>query len=379
MPVVAAQPPNFTPPIPVISGHATSAQIAIDPAGDVHLLWCEVEPGFRQSKVLYARSTDHGATFSPSMVVASSVSAQPRLAVSADGIVYVAWVDIRRRRFAISVSRDGRTFSQPTYVADGTVGSLAADRAGLVYVAWDEYVQKHFEVRLASSHDLGRTFSKPITVTADAEGFRSPAITVDNEGRLLVVWEGPGISVSRLDSRETVGKPVVLPRGLVSEDHLPSIKAAAKQHVYIAWEAVKAKQSAIMFSRSEDDGQTFSLPANISRSSGDAWDPRLEVAPDGTIDVVWSNSSGAGSGLYNQRIAFSRSVDGGRTFSQPTVFSEYPVSFNPAIAVDNQGNTYVVWEHWNSTTGPSVGSDLLLSRSRPDEPANRSEQSGSHK
>jgi len=355
--LAAEQPPSVNAASRIVSGHAHAPQVVADSSGIVHLVWSDGDAHSQQTRILYARSTDHGGKFSSPVLISSNKPTQPFLAVGKDGTVFVLWVAAGQRRIMLATSRDGLSFSRPVEIADGASPCADIDRSGVLYVAWDGWAKNHFEIRMATSSDRGKTFSKPITITAEAQGFRSPAITVTQQGVPLVAWEGSGISVSRSENGRAF-TTITLPRGMGAEDHLPSIKVGSGGHVYLSWEALEKKQYAIMFSRSDDDGKTFSAPAKISGSSVAAWDPKLDVAADGTIMLVWSSAPGAV--LYQQYIHFARSSDDGRTFSQPAVLSDCASSFHPSISADSERNSFLVWECWGSATDLSTGSDLLL-------------------
>ncbi len=357
----------------VASGHVHAPQVVADSAGIVHLIWSDIDVGSGRTKIFYSRSTDQGAHFSSPILIASNNPTQPFLAVANDGTVFVLWVAAEQREIMLATSRDGLSFWGPVGVAVGDSPSADIDRSGVLYVVWDIWVKNHFEIRTASSKNGGKTFSRPITITTEAQGFRSPALAVDERGALLVAWEGRGISISRSENGRAF-TTITLPRGIAAEDHLPSakvsgrvinaedhlpnIKAGRRGQVYVTWEALAHKQYAIMFSRSEDDGKTFSPPVKIFSSSVAAWDPKLEVAADGTIPLVWSSS--LGPVLYEQYISFSHSSDEGRTFSQPTSLSACAFSFHPSVTVDSAGKYFFVWECWKSASDPNAGSDLLL-------------------
>lgn len=91
----------------------------------------------------------------------------------------------------------------------------------------------------------------------------------------------------------------------------------------------------VMFSRSTDDGQTWSLPMKINDDAGTSawqWFGTMSVAPDGRIDVVWldtrDNPGSVLSALY-----FSYSLDGGLTWTANERVSE---SFDPHLGWPQQ-------------------------------------------
>jgi hypothetical protein len=99
--------------------------------------------------------------------------------------------------------------------------------------------------------------------------------------------------------------------------------------IYVAWTRFDvygsdnpAHRSRILFSRSRDGGRSFSVPLEISDESGNALDSDDTVegvvpvaGPDGTVYVTWAGPKG----LY-----FDRSTDGGFSFGKDAVISDMP-------------------------------------------------------
>ena len=121
--------------------------------------------------------------------------------------------------------------------------------------------------------------------------------------------------------------------------------------INIVWLDNSPGYYAVFFSRSSDSGLTFSAPLNLSHDPGEAWSPRIAVDSAGNINVVWWIQNGAQSGF------FSRSTDGGTTFSTPLSISNY-LTFSPQIALDSSGNIYLGW-----VDASSKSHDLFFSRS----------------
>src|SRR6267154_2717640 len=121
----------------------------------------------------------------------------------------------------------------------------------------------------------------------------------------------------------------------------PQIAVDAAGNIYMAWEDDTANNSNILFSRSTDGGVTFSTPTNLSATMTTALFslPQIAVDTAGNINVVWESDTG------NLAIWFSGSSDGGATFSSPNMVSTNTGgSLNPQIAVDKNGSINVVWE-----------------------------------
>ncbi len=143
-------------------------------------------------------------------------------------------------------------------------------------------------------------------------------------------------------------------------------------NVYIAWTryltpAFMDVDNRVMFSRSSNGGATFSAPAQISDSIGDYQGTSPAVGPNGEVYVAWYHAS---------TIEFDVSTDGGATFgtdvtvaaisdiSNPLPGAFFRVFSFPALAVDRSpapnGDLYVVWA---DELGTGSGPDVVLSRS----------------
>ncbi len=148
-------------------------------------------------------------------------------------------------------------------------------------------------------------------------------------------------------------------------------------NVYISWTLFpgNAGSDHVLFSRSEDGGQTFSKGIKISKGLAAAQGSDIAVASDGTVYVFWREFD-ASSPFVESRIVFVKSTDGGKHFSNPapvqpvigydrgdqyvsggsardcgdgpflcaTSFAFHRVTSYPQAVGDDDGNLYVVWE-----------------------------------
>ena len=138
-----------------------------------------------------------------------------------------------------------------------------------------------------------------------------------------------------------------------------------KGNVYLAWTRFDVygssnpeHHSQIYFTRSTDQGQTFSMPFRISDTGGDCLDSDNTVegavpavGPNGEVYVVWAGPLG---------LVFDKSTDGGLTFGKDKVIGDIPGGWDfgieglsrangmPVTGVDlsngpNKGTLYVNW------------------------------------
>ena len=129
-------------------------------------------------------------------------------------------------------------------------------------------------------------------------------------------------------------------------------------NLYVGWTQFTLTKSVILFSRSTDDGQTWSAPIEISSHEGLPRDDNGDVegfsgavAPDGTLYAVWADGDD---------IAFTFSKDGGKTFAPsaiilhnaPSYFKVHDVSRAngfPQLAVDPKtSRLFVSWSDYRN-------------------------------
>jgi hypothetical protein len=146
-------------------------------------------------------------------------------------------------------------------------------------------------------------------------------------------------------------------------DNAPSSRS--KGNVYLAWtrfdvygSANPEHRSQIYFTRSTDQGQTFSMPFRVSDTGGDCVDSDNTVegavpavGPNGEVYLVWAGPLG---------LVMDKSLDGGLTFGKDKVIGDMPGGWDfsveglsrangmPVTGVDlsngpNKGTLYVNW------------------------------------
>lgn len=180
-----------------------------DAEGRLHLSWIDGREGKKDPGTYVARSLDQGQTITKNTKVdeGTCVCCRTAIASGPDGMVYVAWrkiFDGNVRETVVARSTDhGETFEPSVIVGhDKWVfpacphrpASMGVDRQGRLYVVWyTEGTDEIPAVYLAFSDDRGRTFSPKRQLNVSKNTFPDhPQIAVDPEGRLVVIWEEQG-------------------------------------------------------------------------------------------------------------------------------------------------------------------------------------------
>src|SRR5882762_5367052 len=394
----------FSPPQNVSSNPGASyyPQVAVDSQGSINIVWLDQSPGY--NAVFFSRSTDGGVTFSTPQNLSNSPagSSSPQIAVDS-GNINVVWVDNTPSNYQIFFSGSidgGATFSTPKNISNDPRGadypSMAVDSGNNINVAWVVSTRVVPSIIFFSrSSDGGVTFSAPIALSTQPS--RGPLVAVDSAGNINVVWiEGNNGPVQAIFSRSSDGgatftAPKVIswpsdanlglqmaldskgnisavwvtqPYGNLYLSHssdggatfsrtnitnntgpygpgpvAPQIAIDSSDNINVIWNV----SGDIFFSRSSDGGATFSTPQNLSNDLRvSAAGTRIATDPSGNINVVWEDTTPSNSDIF-----FSHSTDGGATFSPPQNVSNNPgVSYYPQVAVDSKGSINVVWEDY---------------------------------
>jgi hypothetical protein len=115
----------------------------------------------------------------------------------------------------------------------------------------------------------------------------------------------------------------------------------------ILWAAHK-QGGHVVVSRSDDLGRSWSEPTRVNPlpeatdTGGDAR-PKIAIGPGGEVYVTWTKALGK---PYTGEIRFSRSLDGGRSFSAPVaVHADRQLIAHrfDALAVNGDGQVFIAW------------------------------------
>ena len=293
----------------------------------------------------------------------SDYSFTPRVAVDSNGTIYLAWEDDTAAGSNILFSRStdgGATFSTPTNLSNASDYSfnprIAINATGSVNVVWEYETADNTDIMFSHSSDAGVSFTPPINLSNDPADSENEQIATDATGNIYVVWENDSLNLGVLFSRSTDGgatfsAPAVLSTN-TSGSYSAQIAIGANGNLSVVWEDDAQSASDVSFSHSSDHGATFSSPQSLSYHTGNSGSQQIAIDLTGNIDVVWANET---SGKFD--IFFTRSVDNGATFSTPIDVSNGSGNAqNPQIGLDAKGNINLVWED-------NMPSDIYFARS----------------
>jgi Collagen triple helix repeat (20 copies) len=291
---------TFGPPIDLSSntGFSTGKQILVS-GSNVYVVWQDTSNG-PDSDIFFRVSHDNGQTFGPPIDLSSNTagSGTPQILVSGSN-VYVVWQDFSNGPDAdifFRVSNDnGDTFQPPIDLSSNTAGSgdqQTVVSGSNVYVVWEDLSNgPDADIFFRVSNDNGETFGPPIDLSSNTEESRTTQLLEDSHNNVLivsgsnvyVVWQdtsnGPDrdifFRVSH-DNGQTFGPPIDLSSNTAFSDDQQMVVSGS--NVYVVWEDLSnGPDSDIFFRVSNDNGETFGPPIDLSSNTGESVEQQMIV------------------------------------------------------------------------------------------------------
>ncbi|RKZ18932.1 hypothetical protein DRQ18_08055 [bacterium] len=215
-----------------------------------------------------------------------------------------------------------------------TYPSMCIDRRGWLHVVWEEREGRH---EVYYTFFTGDTWGIPVNISNDSNYSVRPDVAVDTLNRVHVVWCDwpPGRILWCYMEGGIWSSPVCISESIQADNEGPELVVNPLDNtVHCVWHGISGTESVIWYSFW--DGESWSIPENISSLDGyGAW---ADIAVDslGSLHVVWMD--------YGTEDIFYSCRDG-TTWSSPVNISNLSgQSCDPRIAIDRDNNPHVVWE-----------------------------------
>ncbi len=256
------------------------------------------------------------------------------------------------------------------FLAVALFAAVAPGQADAPGVTWDERIE------VAS----GGGYRGPWRMNeSEYDYVDDPTVTIDAQGFVGVAWADQSghdifFQIYGPDGKSRLEAPVNVSKSPRVFSWLPRMVMApgGGREVYLLWQEIVFSGGThggeIFFARSSDGGKSFGDPINLSNSiAGDGkgrLTPRywhngsLDLArgPQGELYAAWTE--------YEGNLWFSRSTDGGDSFSEPLRVADGQdagPARGPSLAVGAQGTVYLAW-----TVGEDKVADIRFAKSLDD-------------
>ena len=256
---------------------AAGPDLAVDAAGDVHLVWemtsAEDYPAFA---IYYRRTTGGGQRWLPwERVSPMGHSAnRPQLALDGKGAPHVVWYDVNEEEIYYTNREGGHwatpeniSQSQPTVVG-GTISSqgpsVAVDSEGRVHAAWLESVSRLY---------------------LDSVGY---AVRQEGGWQRRLLMSRPDV-VRDMDRNSGINVQVV---------------AGAQGDVHVVWHDVGDSSQLHIYESNNLSGSGWSLPTRITADTGGAMRPAGYVDSTGHLHLIWTDFQQSRQIFYQRQDRF---------------------------------------------------------------------------
>lgn len=366
--------------------------IATDNNGGIHIVYNGVAavPGPDRADIYHIRSTDGGATFSaPKMLNdddTDTTQLMPFVAVAGNGTIGVKWWDRRNdpandllTDVYMTVSTDGgATFSKnfrltnhnwapgPVEVdlAEGYHGDydgMTADQNNF-YASWSDERNNDPDVFIAqvpanqnpSAPDFNIsvrqmlynvTAGQSVDVDLTTRGDNGFATGLNLAGSPMI----NGLSYNFLNASVTPGQS-----GLLTLATTTAAQPGTYLNTATATSGGVTRSTSfrsIVFNSSRTEG----APTNASNTPGFTITPAMRIGANNVTHLAYADDTVVGAGDTAIDVVYSRSTDGGRTFSAPLKLNgSFLIAVSPSVALDAAGNIYVVWVGLDASEDPGA-------------------------
>jgi hypothetical protein len=293
-----------------------------------------------------------------------------------DGRLWVAF-SVGKSVYAAASSDNGATFSAPTAIAtvgDGVIDAhgdarpkIVALKDGTLLATYTTRPDKQMigTIFTARSTDGGKNFSAPQALLTEG-GQRFDSIVVNRKGRIYAGWLdkthalkakaegkeflGSGVAFAYSDDggKTFKGKSILIDHaceccrmsGALDKDGTPVfawrqvLDGNVRDHMVAKLSADAAQATATRVSN--DDWAINSCPHH---------GPSIAIDAAGDWHVVWFTKGKKRQGLY-----YARSLDAGKSFSEPEKFGDDARAAGHPTLVAAKGRLYRVWKEFDGTT-----------------------------
>lgn len=350
---------------------ANEPSMAIDPTSPNRMImgWRQfdnVNSNFRQAGYGYSENGGESWTF-PGVIDPGVFRSDPVLGSDGEGNLFYNsltydggndyWCDVYR------IEDGGVVWDNGTYAQGGDKQWMIVDQteemgAGNIYATWNANFSICAPYNFTRSYDGGNIYEECTFVTDQpywgtldysdngdlyvcgatgwGNNFAVVKSTFAKNPDVPVLWNYS--TAVNLGGYATTGGPN--PAGLIGQAWVAVDRSTNETNgnIYLlcSVETFSGDPADVMFSRSEDEGLTWSNPIRINKDISNnnyQWFGTMSVAPNGRIDVVWLDTRGAPPGTFYSALYYSYSIDGGLNWSADEQLSD---EFDPSVGYPNQ-------------------------------------------
>lgn len=295
-------------PYPVVlqagPDQVSSLHTAMDPAGNIHVVWCREEAGRHQVYTTGYHAASAAWDPAPTPLGGPAPGRlYPQLALNDAGQGLVVWHaegPAGDRILACHYDPGARAWSdRPTLVAAERTSYLRMDLdpSGNALVVWVQEGGAGIQT-LQASHLDGRTIEwTRAPLLSSGHRILWPQVGLDGQGRAHALWRQDAAGIMKLFAKRFVAGHWDEHRTLLVEDvgqsQAHALSVNAQGHALALWLQDQGAQTAVCLRRF--DGRAWSArPTVLGASSRSGFqNPGVVLSPSGHVAVIWRQGSDA--------------------------------------------------------------------------------------
>ncbi len=367
-------PLTWSPPVALTPAHAIAiaADVAVDSNSRIHAVWYE-----GNAPVFYASKENRDADWSAPVSISGGAGTYPDLTTDEAGTVHVAWEASGDIFYAakpaggawsapVNLTHSSQTDAQP---------AIFADVAGNLRLVWGSDSPGNREILYAFKPRGANAWSAPARVSNTADRSWAPDVVADSQGGVHVVWYDftPGVTEIYYAAKAP-GAAAWSEAANVSEtaggSQWPALGIDGSDRLHLVWQDTLTLggqgQAIILYYASKSAGEGWSPRLEIARSQANgqkAQPPALAVSRNGAIHVAWA-------AMTDYRLYYAIRPDHEAGWSQAQVVTTLIPPPNPAnqwyfigLAADADRGVHLAWNDMES--GATFNQDIKYSAALP--------------
>lgn len=353
----------FSDPLTLVnSGKATNPSIGIDSNGVIYAVWAEFDEAWTQRDIYLSKSTNGGASFSSAQNISNTSSVDSRNAeifIDPANNLHIVWEedDIASGNseiLYIKSSNSGQTFTSPKNISSNNTQSVSPAIIGddvnsnNIYIVWSDETTDAMQIFFSRSIDGGINFSAPTNISNSGYNTDNPEIKF-RHSILHIVWqsEEPDFGIFYTKSSDN-GNTFTTVKDISNTSfatYEPHLDISTSTNVHIIWTENNANEPEIMYSRSDDSGDNFSSPQNFSATPDRVSEKANIYVKSNKVYVIWSEDV-CNASECTKRVMRRFSANDGQTFSAAVGLLNLQVfKASEEIDINVFGNdAYVLWQ-----------------------------------
>ena len=337
-----------------ISGNAYSAQVAMDSTGNAIVVWQQDDGTVYNlwANRYDATTLSWGTAEEIESNSGSAYSAQ--LAMDGAGNVMVVWrqsgdsaVNIWANRYsATTISWGTAEQIDGSSVGTAYIPQIAMDSAGNAIVVW-----QHEDAIWGNRYNATTSsWGTADLISTDGESANSPKIAMNSVGNAILVWLQSDGTVERLWSNRYNGTSSVWGTAEKIENNsesasYPQIVMDGGGNGIVVWLQSDGTVERLWSNRYNATSSTWGAAEKIENNSESAYYPQLAMDGEGNTIAVWQQSDGTVDNIWSNVYSIATSSWG----DADTVRISNQAAYAPQIAINSDGKAIVIWRQSDST------------------------------